>query len=80
MRTFPIILAAVGAISLLAASPRAKADWDSNWHPGWHEHAWRGHEWRDHEWREHNNMWGYNNSHRYGNGYYNYSYGYAPRY
>ena len=36
MRVLPIVLAAVGAISLLAAAVPAKADWDDGYgRPGW---------------------------------------------
>jgi hypothetical protein len=38
MRVFPVVLAAAGAISLLATAAPAKADRDPNWHPGWRDH------------------------------------------
>jgi len=37
MRALPILLAAAGAISLLAAAPPAKA-WYGDEHPGWRDH------------------------------------------
>ena len=73
MRTLPIVLAAAGAISLLAAAAPAKADWDdhgrSGWHSGWHDRDWRAEEWRGHRaWAPGYYGWrpGY------------YTYGYAP--
>jgi len=41
MRALPIVLAAVGAISLLTAAVPAKADWDDYGRSGWRGHrAW----------------------------------------
>lgn len=49
MRTFPMILAAAGAIGLMAAAAApAKADWDHHWH-GWHRPYWH-HGWSYHRW------------------------------
>lgn len=51
MRTLPVVLAALGAFGLLAASTAARADgWGD--HDGWRRHEWREHMWREHEWRE----------------------------
>lgn len=80
MRTLPIVLAAAGAISLLAAAP-AKADWDDHGHPGWHS----GGDWREGGWREHHHAWSPGYYHSWRPGYYHYGYaapvvryGYAP--
>ena len=44
-----VILAAFGALALLASIPQAHADWY-----GPYDHRdWRAREWREHEWREH---------------------------
>src|SRR5260370_40291444 len=48
MRTLPIVLAAAGAISLLAAAAPAKADWDDHGRSGWRDRDWRTEEWRGH--------------------------------
>ncbi|MCW3475444.1 hypothetical protein [Limobrevibacterium gyesilva] len=52
----PILLAAAGALALLAATP-AHADWDrgnSGWrHQQWRAPAWRDRHWRPHDWRAH---------------------------
>jgi hypothetical protein len=50
MRAHRIVLAAAGALSVLAAVAPARADWD---HDGWRRREWREHERREHEWREH---------------------------
>jgi hypothetical protein len=71
MRTLPIVLAAAGAISLLAAAAPAKADWDDHGRSGW-----RDRDWRTEEWREHHHAWSPGYSWR--PGYYGYGYGYAP--
>ena len=48
MRIQRIVLAAAGALTVLAAAMPARADWD-----GWRRHEWREHEWREHEWQRH---------------------------
>lgn len=71
MRTLPIVLAAAGAISLLAAAAPAKAEWDDHARSEWRDHGVRTEEWRDHY-------------HARGPGFYRYGYappvvyGYAP--
>ncbi len=62
MRIVPVVLAAVGVLSFVAASSPARADWDD--HNGWrwqegreharqeHERAWQQHQWREQRWRE----------------------------
>jgi hypothetical protein len=79
MRLCSIILAAAGAVSVLAAAAPARADWD-DWgdsrRPGWNDHG-RDRGWRDRDWRDNQRGWnrGYY-GYGYGPGYY--SYGYAP--
>lgn len=52
MRVIPVLLAAAGALGVVAAaSTPARADWDD--HDGWRRHEWREHEWRERRWREH---------------------------
>jgi len=72
MRTLPIVLAAAGAISLLAAASPAKADWDDHGRSGW-----RDRDWRTEEWREHHHAW-WPGHYSWRPGYYSYGYGYAP--
>jgi len=53
-----VILAAFGALALLASIPQAHADWYGPYdHRDWRAREWREHEreraWREHEWREH---------------------------
>ena len=72
MRTLPIVLAAAGAISLLAAAAPAKADWDDHGRSGWRDRDWRTEDWREH----HHARWPGHYSWR--PGYYSYGYGYAP--
>ncbi len=43
-----VLVATLAASAVLAAAPRARADWD---HGGGHE--WRDRDWREHDWREH---------------------------
>ena len=55
MRIVPVILAALGALGVAAASSPARAEWDD--HDGWHQHEWRERQsreqrWHEHEWRE----------------------------
>jgi hypothetical protein len=55
MKGLRLVLAAAGALTVLAATAPAHADWDHN---GWRRQEWREHErreraWREHEWRRH---------------------------
>ena len=49
MRTITTVIAAVGALGMVAASAPAWAHDDDN--DGWGRHEWREHEWREHQWR-----------------------------
>jgi hypothetical protein len=51
MRKATLIIAAAGAIGVLAAAAPARADW----HHGWHHHNWYHHAWREHAW--HRQVW-----------------------
>jgi len=64
MRPLSIMLAAAGAVSVLAVAAPARADWDDwrdyrrpDWNDRWGDHAWQDRGWRDNDWRERQRGW-----------------------